>query len=67
MHRVRALLLLAALSRATSSAGTGQDARAQSEMTATLTQFPGITKVILLNSAGHCLFDQSGLDLCLTT
>jgi hypothetical protein len=54
------------LCRLTSSAGVGQDARAQSEITNTLLQFPGITRVIVLNSAGHCLFDQSGMDLCLT-
>jgi hypothetical protein len=53
------------LCRATSSAGVGQDARAQSEINATLMQFPGITQVIVLNSAGHCLFDLSGMDLCL--
>ena len=54
------------LCHATSSAGIGQDARAQSEITATLMQFPGITTVIVLGSTGHCLFDESGLDLCLT-
>ena len=52
--------------RATSSAGVGQDARSQAEVEATLTQFAGVTKVIVLNAAGHCLFDESGLDLCLT-
>ena len=50
----------------TSSAGIGQDARAQSELNATLMQFGGITKVIVLGATGHCLFDESGLDLCLT-
>jgi hypothetical protein len=54
------------LCRATSSAGIGQDARAQSEINATLMQFPSITRVIVLGSTGHCLFDESGLDLCLT-
>jgi hypothetical protein len=49
----------------TSSAGIGQDARAQSEINATLMQFGGITKVIVLGATGHCLFDESGLDLCL--
>ncbi len=53
------------LCHATSSAGIGQDARAQSEINATVMQFPGITKVIVLGSTGHCLFDESGLDLCL--
>jgi len=53
------------LCRTTSSAGIGQDARAQAEIDATLMQFPGVTKVIVLGSTGHCLFDESGLDLCL--
>ena len=53
------------LCRATSSAGIGQDARAQAEVEATLEQFSGITKVVVLNASGHCLFDESGLDLCL--
>ena len=53
------------LCRATSSAGIGQDARAQNEINATLMQFPGITRVVVLTSAGHCLFDASGMDLCL--
>jgi hypothetical protein len=47
------------------SAGIGQDARAQSEINATLMQFPGLTRVIVLGATGHCLFDESGLDLCL--
>jgi hypothetical protein len=53
------------LCHATSSAGIGQDARAQNEINATLMQFPGITKVIVLGATGHCLFDGSGMDLCL--
>ena len=53
------------LCHATSSAGIGQDARAQAEIEATLMQFPGVQRVRVLNSSGHCLFDQSGLDLCL--
>jgi hypothetical protein len=53
------------LCRATSSAGVGQDARAQAEIEATLMQLPGITRIIVLNTDGHCLLDQSGLDLCL--
>jgi len=53
------------LCRTTSSAGIGQDARAQAEIEATLMQFPGVTKVIVLSSTGHCLFDESGLDICL--
>jgi hypothetical protein len=54
------------LCRTTSSAGIGQDARTQAEVEATLMQFPGVTRVIVLSSTGHCLFDASGLDLCLT-
>ena len=38
---------------------------AQNEINATLMQFPGITRVVVLTSAGHCLFDASGMDLCL--
>jgi hypothetical protein len=48
------------LCRQTASAGIGQDARAQSEINATLMQFPGVSRVIVLSSAGHCLFDLSG-------
>ena len=53
------------LCRATSSAGIGQDARAQNEINAVLMQFPGITRVVVLTASGHCLFDESGMDLCL--
>jgi hypothetical protein len=52
------------LCRATSSAGIGQDARAQAELNATLAQF-GVSKVIVLGNTGHCLFDESGMDICL--
>jgi hypothetical protein len=53
------------LCRQTASAGIGQDARAQAEINATLMQFAGITKVIVLGSTGHCLFEESGMDVCL--
>jgi hypothetical protein len=53
------------LCRATSSAGIGQDARAQAEVEATLMQFPAIQSVRVLSVDGHCLFDLSGMDLCL--
>jgi hypothetical protein len=53
------------LCRQTSSAGIGQDARAQAEIESTLKQFPGVTRVVVLNTDGHCLFDASGLDRCL--
>ncbi len=46
------------------SAGVGQDARVSSQIEATLTQFSTITDVRLLDDAGNCLFDQSGLNLC---
>ncbi len=51
--------------RGLSSAGIGTDARIQSEITATLTQFATIKKVIILTNAGHCFGDGSGLDKCL--
>jgi hypothetical protein len=55
------------LCRQTSSAGIGQDARVQSSIDATLTQFSTIQRVRVLTQDGHCLFDQSGLDRCLQT
>jgi Sporulation and spore germination len=51
--------------RLVTSAGIGQDARVTSQIRATLTQFSAIQRVRLLTSDNHCLFDQSGLDLCL--
>jgi hypothetical protein len=51
--------------RQVSSAGIGQDARVQSAIEATLLEFPSIQRVRVLRSDGGCLFDQSGLDLCL--
>lgn len=47
-----------------SSAGIGQDARAQAEATATLTQFENITSAVYLNKNGDCLFDESGQNAC---
>jgi hypothetical protein len=47
------------------SAGVGQDARAQAEGDATLKQFSSISKTVYLNKDGNCLFDQSGQNLCL--
>jgi hypothetical protein len=35
------------------------------EVTATLTQFPNVTKVIILNYQGHCFDDLRGDDSCL--
>ncbi len=51
--------------RATMSPGIGADARIKSEINATLTQFPGIKKVVILNKDGHCFADESGQDMCL--
>jgi sporulation and spore germination protein len=51
--------------RGWASAGIGQDARVTSQITATLTQFPFIQKVRLLDQQGHCLMDMSGDDRCL--
>lgn len=44
--------------------GSLADARGESELRATLTQFPTVSKVIILNREDRCLFDLSGLDLC---
>ncbi len=51
--------------RQITSSGVGQDARIRSEIIATLTQFPTIKKVVILNNAGHCFGDMSGADMCL--
>ncbi len=49
-----------------SEGGVVSDAQAQSEIEASLTQFPTITKVVILDKDGNCLFDQSGLNNCLS-
>jgi hypothetical protein len=51
--------------RTVTSAGVGQDARVRSQIDATLLQFPTVRRVRLIDLDRHCLFDQSGLDLCL--
>ncbi len=51
--------------RMLTSAGVGQDARVQSALTSTLTQFSTIRQVRLLTHEGQCLFDLSGEDRCL--
>jgi spore germination protein GerM len=51
--------------RAIASAGIGDDARVISEVDSTLLQFSTIKKVIILTNTGHCLGDESGLDVCL--
>lgn len=48
------------------SEGVVSDAQARSEIEASLTQFPTITKVVILDKDGNCLFDQSGLNNCLS-
>ncbi len=53
------------LCRAMSSAGIGQDARTRSQIDATLRQFGSVRRVVLLTAEGDCLFDMSGLNLCL--
>lgn len=54
------------LCRQALSAGELQDGRVLAEVDATLRQFPGVTKVIVLDTMGHCLFDLTGFDPCLT-
>jgi hypothetical protein len=51
--------------KATTLPGDLSGARIKAEITATLTQFPNVTKVIILNYMGHCFDDLSGMDLCL--
>lgn len=46
------------------SAGVMADARMQSQIETTLLQFSSISKVILLNREGYCLFDASGEEGC---
>ncbi len=48
------------------SEGVVSDAQAQSEIETSLTQFPTIIKVVVLDKDGNCLFDQSGLNNCLS-
>ncbi len=49
----------------TSLPGDLSGPRIKAEIVATLTQFPNVTKVIILDNTGHCFDDLSGLDLCL--
>jgi hypothetical protein len=51
--------------RQTTLPGDLSGARIKAEIVATLTQFPNVTQVIILTSAGHCFDDASGADLCL--
>jgi hypothetical protein len=47
------------------SPGVGSDARIQFEVSTTLKQFSSIKKVVILLKSGHCLGDESGMDMCL--
>lgn len=53
------------LCRPTQLAGDLTGPRIKAEITATLTQFPNVTKVIILDSQGQCLDDASGMNACL--
>jgi hypothetical protein len=52
--------------RQLNSPGIGADARVRAEITATLTQFSSIRRVVILTRDGHCFGDGSGLDRCLS-
>ena len=52
--------------RAVTSAGIGQDARTRAQIERTLGQFSTIRSVRILGATGHCLFDGSGQDRCLS-
>lgn len=54
------------LCREVVSAGIGDDARAKSALTATLTQFPSVEKAVIINSQGDCFGDMSGENRCLS-
>jgi hypothetical protein len=47
------------------SPGIGSDARIKAEVSTTLKQFSTIQKVVILLKNGHCLGDESGMDMCL--
>lgn len=47
------------------SNGVVSDGQAKSELSDTLKQFANVTKVVILNIEGNCLFDLSGQNLCL--
>jgi hypothetical protein len=51
--------------RMTASNGVGEDARVTAEIDATLKQFSGIKRVVILTRDGHCFGDESGKDFCL--
>jgi hypothetical protein len=51
--------------RQTMLAGDLVGGRIKAEINATLKQFSNVTKVVILNSTGHCFDDLSGMDACL--
>jgi Sporulation and spore germination len=51
--------------RRSMSGGIFDDVRVQSEISRTLTQFPSIKRVVILNKFGHCFGDLSGRNTCL--
>jgi hypothetical protein len=51
--------------RRSMSGGIFDDVRVRSEISRTLTQFPSIKRVVILNKVGHCFGDLSGRNTCL--
>jgi hypothetical protein len=51
--------------RRSMSGGIFDDVRVQSEISKTLTQFPSIKRVVILNKFGQCFGDLSGRNTCL--
>jgi hypothetical protein len=51
--------------RTVTTAGVGADARINSELQATLTQFSTIKKAVILTKDGNCFGDMSGQNTCL--
>ena len=47
------------------SGGIFDDVRVRSEISRTLTQFPSIKRVVILNKVGYCFGDLSGRNTCL--
>jgi hypothetical protein len=45
--------------------GSVADGQAQSILVATLEQFPTVDRVVILDRGGDCMFDLSGINLCL--
>jgi hypothetical protein len=51
--------------RRSMSGGILDDLRVRSEISRTLTQFPSIKRVVILDKSGHCFGDLSGRNICL--